>query len=186
MEAGAVVSFGPEAEPLAKWTGPSPGPVLLSRAARMYGRSSSDRVESLGPASVLGELSWSVGLLRSIPVKPWRSPPPHGRVLVCNVRDVRLRAHVSLSVVSNSWRPHRHIPPGSSVHGIFQARTLEWVAIFLFQGIFSTWVEPAPLGSPASQADSLLAEPSGKPVAMGLCDCLASACLGHGLQGGRD
>ena len=28
--------------------------------------------------------------------------------------------------------------PGSSVHGIFQARILEWVAIFLLQGIFPT------------------------------------------------
>ena len=29
-------------------------------------------------------------------------------------------------------------PPGSSLHGIFQARILEWVAIFLLQGIFLT------------------------------------------------
>ena len=29
-------------------------------------------------------------------------------------------------------------PPGSSVHGIHQARILEWVAIFLLQGIFPT------------------------------------------------
>ena len=29
-------------------------------------------------------------------------------------------------------------PPGSSVHGIFQARILEWVAIFLLLGIFQT------------------------------------------------
>ena len=29
-------------------------------------------------------------------------------------------------------------PPGSSVHGILQARILEWVAIPLFQGIFPT------------------------------------------------
>ena len=29
-------------------------------------------------------------------------------------------------------------PPGSSVHGISQARILEWVAIFFFQGIFPT------------------------------------------------
>ena len=28
--------------------------------------------------------------------------------------------------------------PGSSVHGILQARVLEWVAIFLLQGIFLT------------------------------------------------
>ena len=29
-------------------------------------------------------------------------------------------------------------PPGSSVHGIFQARVLEWTAISLLQGIFLT------------------------------------------------
>ena len=29
-------------------------------------------------------------------------------------------------------------PPGSSVHGIFQARILEWVAISTFQGIIPT------------------------------------------------
>ena len=29
-------------------------------------------------------------------------------------------------------------PPGSSVHGIFQAKILEWVAIFLLKGIFLT------------------------------------------------
>ena len=29
-------------------------------------------------------------------------------------------------------------PPGSTVHGISQARILEWVAIFLLQGIFLT------------------------------------------------
>ena len=28
--------------------------------------------------------------------------------------------------------------PGSSLHGILQARVLEWVAIFLLQGIFQT------------------------------------------------
>ena len=40
---------------------------------------------------------------------------------------------VSCSVVSDSLQP-----PGSSAHGIFQARILEWVAIFLLQGIFLT------------------------------------------------
>ena len=29
-------------------------------------------------------------------------------------------------------------PPGSSVHGILQARILEWVAILFLQGIFLT------------------------------------------------
>ena len=50
--------------------------------------------------------------------------------------------------------------PGSSVHGILQAKILEWVAIPFSRGSSSsrdwTWV-------PALQADSLLSEPPGKP-----------------------
>ena len=49
-------------------------------------------------------------------------------------------------------------PPGSSVHGIFWARILEWVAISYSRGI-NPEIEPASL---ALQADSLLSEPSGK------------------------
>ena len=41
----------------------------------------------------------------------------------------------SHSVVSNSLRPYRlYSPPGSSVHGILQARILEWVAISFSRG----------------------------------------------------
>ena len=41
----------------------------------------------------------------------------------------------SCSVVSNSLRPHRlYSLPGSSVHGIFQARILEWVPISFTRG----------------------------------------------------
>ena len=51
--------------------------------------------------------------------------------------------------------------PGSSVHGLLQAGILEWVAIFLLQGIFPTQ------GSNPSllhrQVGSLSAEPSRKP-----------------------
>ena len=46
-------------------------------------------------------------------------------------------------------------PPGSSIHGILQARILEWGA-----SPFSRGSEPI---SPALQADSLLSEPPGKP-----------------------
>ena len=46
---------------------------------------------------------------------------------------------------------------GSSVHGIFQARILEWVAISFSKG--SRGIEPR---SPALQADSLPSEPLGK------------------------
>ena len=41
----------------------------------------------------------------------------------------------SRSVVANYLRPHMDCsPPGSSVHGPFQARILEWVAIFFSRG----------------------------------------------------
>ena len=53
-------------------------------------------------------------------------------------------------------------PPNSSVHGIFQARILEWVAIFLLQGIFLTQGSNTCLQH--WQVDSLPTEPSGKPV----------------------
>ena len=49
--------------------------------------------------------------------------------------------------------------PGSSLHGILQARVLEWVAIFLLQGIFpNPGIEPR---SPAFQADALTSKPPG-------------------------
>ena len=46
-------------------------------------------------------------------------------------------------------------PPGSSVHGIFQARILEWVAISFSGGLPNPEIESQ---SPALQADSLLSE----------------------------
>ena len=41
---------------------------------------------------------------------------------------------LSRSVVSDSLRPMGCSPPGSSVHGILQARILEWIAISSFRG----------------------------------------------------
>ena len=67
------------------------------------------------------------------------------------------------SVVSDSLWPHCSLT-GSSVYGIFQARTLEWVAMpsppcsLHNPGIKS--VSPA---SPALQVDSLRVEPLAKP-----------------------
>ena len=51
-------------------------------------------------------------------------------------------------------------PPGSFVHGILQARILEWVAI-PFTGDSNPGIESR---SPALQADSLQSEPRGKPT----------------------
>ena len=54
-------------------------------------------------------------------------------------------------------------PPGPSVHGILQARTLEWVAMPASRG--SPWPGTEP-GSPALQADSLPLSPHGSPTAI--------------------
>ena len=61
--------------------------------------------------------------------------------------------------------PMDYSPTGSSVHGILQARILEWVAIPFWPGDL-----PNPgtkLESSALQADSLPAEPPGKPKPLG-------------------
>ena len=52
-------------------------------------------------------------------------------------------------------------PPGSSVHGILQARILEWVAILSLGDIPDPGIKP---GCPALQADSLPSETQGKPI----------------------
>ena len=51
--------------------------------------------------------------------------------------------------------------PGSSVHGILQARILEWIAISFSRDIPNPGIEP---GSPALGADALTSEPPGKPL----------------------
>ena len=72
--------------------------------------------------------------------------------------------------------------PGSSVHGILQARTVEWVAMPSSRGssIFLTYLGikgsfwPRDPGSLALQADSLPSEPPGKPPYF-LTRCLITA-----------
>ena len=50
--------------------------------------------------------------------------------------------------------------PGSSVHGILQARILDWVAMPPLGNLPNPGIEP---GSPALQADSLPTQPPAKP-----------------------
>ena len=50
--------------------------------------------------------------------------------------------------------------PGSSVHGILQARILEWVAFPLSRNLPDPGIKPR---SSVLQADSLPTEPCGKP-----------------------
>ena len=51
-------------------------------------------------------------------------------------------------------------PPGSSVHGILQARILEWVAMLCSRGSSQPGIDPR---FPALQEDSLPSEPPRKP-----------------------
>ena len=57
------------------------------------------------------------------------------------------------------WNPMDCRPPGSSVHGILQATTLEWVAMPFSRDLPNPGIE---FRSPALQVDSLLSELPGK------------------------
>ena len=57
-------------------------------------------------------------------------------------------------------------PMDYTVHGILQARILEWVAFPFSRGIFPT--QRSYPGLPTLQADSLPAEPQGKPKNTGV------------------
>ena len=61
--------------------------------------------------------------------------------------------------------PMDYCPPGFSVHGILQARILEWDACPNPGDLPNPGIEPR---SPTSQADSLLSEPPGKPKNTGV------------------
>ena len=70
------------------------------------------------------------------------------------------------SVVSDYLRPPWTVAcQAPLVHGIFQARTLEWVAIFLLQGIFLT--QGLKLRLLHQQVDSLSRAPLGEPRSRG-------------------
>ena len=61
--------------------------------------------------------------------------------------------------------PMQYTPPGSSVHGILQARVLEWVAFPFSRGSSQQGLNS---GSPTLQVDSLPSEPAGKPKNTGV------------------
>ena len=63
--------------------------------------------------------------------------------------------------MSDSLRPVDCSPPSSSIHGILQARILEWVAIPSAGDLPDPGIKP---GSPTLQADPLTSAPPGKPL----------------------
>ena len=66
---------------------------------------------------------------------------------------------LAVSCVRLFCDPPDYSPPGSSVHGILQARIMEWAVISFSVGSSRHRMEPRP---PALQADSLRSEPPGK------------------------
>ena len=68
----------------------------------------------------------------------------------------RACAHSVAAVVSDSLRSLDCGPPGSSVHGILQARILKWLAFPSPGDLSSPGLEPPSLSSPVPQADSVL------------------------------
>ena len=94
---------------------------------------------------------------------------PHSRVWLCDPTDCSSPGFPVPSPTPESESevaqpcptlcyPVNCSPPGSSVHGIFQARILEWVAISFSRGSSQPrdWTR-----SPALRADGLTFEPSG-------------------------
>ena len=80
----------------------------------------------------------------------------------CTIPTVSLKMKVKFKVVQSCltlWDPMDY-----AVHGILQARILEWVAIPLSRGSSQPGIKPR---SPALQADALPAEPQGKPTNTG-------------------
>ena len=77
------------------------------------------------------------------------------------------------SVVASYFQPHGLYPPGSSAHGISQARILVWVP-FPPPGAFpDPGMEPASLASPALADGFFTTEPPGTPLSCRtLPDCL--------------
>ena len=66
----------------------------------------------------------------------------------------------SRKVMSNSCGPVDHSPSGSSVHGISQARILEWIAISFFRYLPDPGIKPV---SSVLAGRFFITEPPGKP-----------------------
>ena len=66
-------------------------------------------------------------------------------------------------------------PPGSTIHGILQARILECIAISFSRDLSDPGLKP---GSPALQADSLLSEPPGTIIR----EAQIKTTMGHHYQ----
>ena len=65
--------------------------------------------------------------------------------------------------MSDSLRPYRGSPPGSSVHGILQARLLDWVALLSSGDLPDPGIKLMSPAAPGLQADPLPLSHQGSP-----------------------
>ena len=106
--------------------------------------------------------------------RPWDSPGKNTRVgchFLLQCMKVKSESEVAQSCPTLS-DPMVCRPPGSPVHGISQARILEWVAISFSGDLPNPGIKLSLLlcqVSPALQVDSLPSEPSGELFL--LCCC---------------
>ena len=116
--------------------GPSSGPHLpfFPRDTWTVHSEVNGAGQKCGVETFIRETVWA-GSVRPLVVQSW------SRVWLCDPMDCS--------------------PPGSSAHGIFQARILEWVAMPSSRGLPDPGIKPA---SPALQADSLPLTPPGEPT----------------------
>ena len=97
----------------------------------------------------------------------------HGRCSIISlIRKMQIKDHNKISLhayrvraqsISCVWLfcdPVDHSPPSSSIHGIFQARILEWVPISYSRDLPDPGIEPT---SPALAGGFFSTEPPGKP-----------------------
>ena len=112
-------------------------------------------IDGAGEKSNCGSLFFyecSCGLENSISNKTLLDPISHYNGSMCAK---------SLQSCLTLCDPVHCSPPASSIHGIFQARILEWVAISFSRG--PSWPRDR---TPVShtEADALLSEPPGNPI----------------------
>ena len=69
-------------------------------------------------------------------------------------------------------------PPGSSVHGILQARIPEWVAVSFSRDLPDPGIEPGSPMAPALQADSLPLSRQGSPNVSEWCETIHEVVSG--------
>ena len=80
---------------------------------------------------------------------------------LCDTKSVHSLAHSKSSESDTQSCPTLCDPMNYTVHGILQARILEWVAFPFSRDLPNPGIK---LRSPTMQADSLPAEPQGKPL----------------------